>query len=62
MWTCPGGHKQLLPKDQGQGIMLLLLCCGEHEHGFNPSTKSLDAENKIRTGKDYSDADAKKRK
>lgn len=54
MWTYPKGHKQLLPRDQDQGIMLLLFCCREFGYGFHQSPECLDDVNNIRTGRDYS--------
>ena len=47
MWTCPQGHKQLLPKDQGQGIMLSSFCSRELGYGYTPSPESINAVNNI---------------
>ena len=58
MWTTPDGQKQLLPKDQGQGIMLSSFCCRELGYGFTPTSECFAAVNSIRAGKEYSDAEA----
>ena len=59
MWTCPDGYKHLISKDDGQGIMLLLLFCSrELGYGFNPSNAILNTVNEIKKGKNYLDEDA----
>ena len=58
MWTCPDGYKQLISKDDIQGIVLSLSCTCELGYGFNPSSTTLDIVNKIRKGKNYLDEDA----
>ena len=58
MWTSPEGHKQLLPKDRGQGIMLSSFICRELGYAYTPSSECLDAVNRKRTGQNYSDEEA----
>ena len=55
LWMSPDGKKQLIPKDEGQGLMLSSFCCHELGYGFTLSKEELDKVNKNRIGKKYSD-------
>ena len=54
-WVLPDGTKQLIPKDEGQGIMLSSFTCRELGYGYTPSSTVMDAVNQRRNNKKYSD-------
>ena len=57
-WMLPDGTKQLVPKDEGQGIMLSSFTCRELGYGMEISKEVIDAVNLQRRGKKYSDTEA----
>ena len=57
-WMLPDGTKQLVPKDEGQGIMLSSFTCRELGYGMQLSKDVIDAVNLRRRGKKYSDVEA----
>ena len=57
-WTLPDGAKALLPKDEGQGIMVSAFTSREIGFGFSVPPECLDEINKIRDGTHYSDRQA----
>ena len=59
-WMMPDGTKQLVPKDEGNGIMLSSFTCRELGYGCPISDDVLEAVNLLREGKKYSDQDAAK--
>ena len=54
-WSLPDGTKQIIPKDDGHGVMLLSFCCWELGLGFDIPPDVLDIVNKKREGSIYSD-------
>ena len=57
-WVLPDGTRQLIPKDEGQGLMLSSFCCRELGYGYSPSDSILQAVNVKRKGTTYSDESA----
>ena len=57
-WTLHDGTKQLIPKDDGQGLMLSLFCCRELGYGYQIPEETLLLVNESREGKAYSDEEA----
>ena len=57
-WVLPDGTKQLVPKDEGQGIMLSSFTCRELGYGYTPSPLVMEAVNLLRKTKKYSDESA----
>ena len=50
--------KQLVPKEEGQGVMISSFVSHEFRYGYEPSPQIMDDVNKIRVGHDYSDTEA----
>jgi hypothetical protein len=57
-WTLPDGTKPLIPKDEGQGVMLSSFVSREFGYGMNLSDPVLSLINEYRENKSYSDCDA----
>ena len=57
-WTHADGTKQLIPKEEGQGLMLSCFCSRELGFGFPLSQEVLDAINKKRENESYIDEKA----
>jgi hypothetical protein len=57
-WTCPDGTKQLIPKDDGTGLMLSSFISREFGYGMELTKDQLEIVNAYRKGKHYSDVDA----
>ena len=57
-WTLPDGTKQLVPKDDGMGLMLSSFCSRELGYGFPLTQDMLDLVNEQRKGQKYSDTNA----
>ena len=60
MWVLPDRTRELVPKDEGHGVMLSSLCSRELGYGFELSKAILDEVNIKREGKHYSDSTAAK--
>ena len=60
VWVLPDGTRELVPKDEGHGVMLSSLCSRELGYGFELSKAILDEVNIKREGKHYSDSTAAK--
>ena len=54
----PDGTKQLLPKDDGQGVMISSFVARELGYRFQPSQLELEEINKKRKCRKYSDEEA----
>ena len=54
-WTLPDGTKQLVPKDDGIGLMFSLFCSRELGYGMSLTQHQLDLTNEQRKGQKYSD-------
>ena len=54
----PNGTKQLVPEDEGNGIMLSSFTCCKLGYGCPISNNVLEAVNLCRKGKEYSDETA----
>ena len=57
-WSCPDGTKQLIPKDDGNGLMLSSFVSREFGYGMLLTETQLVIVNEYRKGKHYSDVDA----
>ena len=57
-WTHADGTKQLIPKEEGQGIMVSSFCCRELGFGCPISASVLDAINAQRENQNYCDEKA----
>ena len=57
-----GGVKPLIPKDDGQGVMISSFCCCELGYGFQPPKEEIDAVNKTHETQQYIDVDAAPKK
>ena len=57
-WTLPDGSKPLVPKDEGDGVMLSAFTSRELGFGFTVPPNILDEVNKKRENEKYSDEDA----
>jgi hypothetical protein len=60
-WTDPDGTRSLLPKDDGQGVMVSSFVCRELGFGYKPTPQQLslvNAKRKIGSRKRYADEDA----
>ena len=57
-WTLPNGTKALIPKDEGQGVMISAFCSRELGYGPPLTPQSLAAINRSRKGNKYSDEKA----
>lgn len=58
-WTGPDGRRPLLPKDEGQGVMLSVFQSREFGFGFfHLTNEQLEQVNAFRQGRYYSDQDA----
>ena len=55
LWTLPDGTQQLMPKEEGHGVMLSSFCCRELGYGYAVSNYILKQVNKRRENKKYSD-------
>lgn len=63
VWILPVGRKQLVPKDDGQGVMLLSLVSQKLRYVSTLTSEVKAKVNTLRTGKHYSDIDpSEKRK
>ena len=60
-WTLPSGEKQLVPKDEGQGIMISALQSREFGFGLPLTEEQLKVVNDARVGEHYKDAEAAKK-
>ena len=58
VWVHPDGVHQLVPKDEGQGLMLSSFCCRELGYGYQPSDETLKKVNRIRKDTKYHDEEA----
>ena len=58
VWVLPDGTKQLVPKEEGQGVMLSSFCCRELGYAYPVSGYVLSKVNKMRENQEYSDKDA----
>ena len=58
VWILPDGTKQLMPKDEGQGVMLSSFVGREIGYCFTPSQSVFDEVNRKRTNCKYSDKEA----
>ena len=54
-WSLPDGTKQIIPKDEGHGVMLSSFCCRELGFGFEICDELLEKVNLMRKGQTYSD-------
>ena len=61
-WCCPDGTKQLIPKDDGHGVMLSSFTCREFGYGYKLCKYCLSKINKMRDGQTYADKDAAKKR
>ena len=61
-WLLPDGTKQLIPKDEGQGVMLSSFTSRELGYGYEITQDILDEINMKRNNTSYSDTDAAKLK
>ena len=59
-WTAPDGETVLVPKDEGQGLMISAFQSREFGLGINLSNEDLSKVNEVRKGKEYVDKDAAK--
>ena len=57
-WTLPDGTKPLIPKDEGQGVMLSSFVSREFGYGMELSDSVLALINRYRENTNYSDCDA----
>ena len=57
-WSLHDGSKQLIPKDEGQGLMLSSFYCRELGYGFKVPEDVLIGVNEMRKGTSYCDKDA----
>ena len=57
-WTLPDGTKQLLPKDDGQGLMLSSFCSRELGYGYSVPPDILKIVNEKRKSEKYDDENA----
>ena len=57
-WMLPNGKKQLVPKDEGHGLMLSSFTCRELGYGVPLSDEDLKKVNEKRQHQTYSDAQA----
>ena len=55
VWVLPDGTKQLIPKEEGQGVMLSSFCCRELGYGYPVQGYILGQVNKKRENETYSD-------
>ena len=55
VWVMPDGTRQLIPKEEGHGIMISSLCSRELGYGCLLSKEDLDAINEKRKNQHYSD-------
>ena len=55
VWVLPDGTRELVPKEEGHGVMLSSLCSRELGYGFELSKETLDKVNKLRERQHYSD-------
>ena len=46
VWVLPDGRRQLIPKEEGHGIMLSSICSRELGYGFQLSNEQLEIINK----------------
>ena len=58
VWILPDGRKQLVPKDDGQGVMISSFISRELGYNYQLSNYAKDEINKLRDGKHYSDKEA----
>ena len=58
VWITPDGQKQLIPKDDGQGVMLSSFVSRELGYGYTLPEEVKDRVNKMRHVKEYSDTEA----
>ena len=58
VWVMPDGSKQIIPKDEGHGVMLSGFTSRELGYGFPISKKILKKVNERRKGQYYSDKEA----
>ena len=58
VWVLPNGVKQLIPKDEGQGVMLSSFVSRELGYGFQIDEQTLCEINKKRMIQKYSDVSA----
>ena len=57
-WTAPDGQKAVIPKDEGQGLMISAFVSREFGFGMDLSEEDLQKVNRERHGKKYSDEEA----
>ena len=57
-WTLPDGYTELVPKDDGAGVMLSSICSRELGYGCTVSDSTLKLINEKRKGEKYSDEKA----
>ena len=57
-WALPDGQKALLPKDEGQGIMISAFVSREFGYGHDLTQQQLDQINQFRKNKKYIDESA----
>ena len=58
VWVLPDGQRQLIPKDEGLGVMLSSLCSREFGYGYEVTPEILAEVNKNRQFQHYSDKEA----
>ena len=61
-WIGPNGESPLMPKDEGQGLMVSGFVCREYGFNWTLSDEELTKVNKYREDKDYIDVEAAKSK
>ena len=54
-WTAPSGQKAIIPKDDGQGVMLSAFVSRKFGFGFTLTQEQLQTVNQARRGQKYSD-------
>ena len=60
IWVLPDGTKQLIPKEEGQGVMLSSFSCRELGYAYPICGYILSQVNKRRENQEYSDKEAAK--
>ena len=57
-WVLPDGSRPLIPKEEGQGIMLSSFTCRELGYGYKIDEDKLKKVNKNRQNQSYNDENA----
>jgi hypothetical protein len=60
-WMLPSSEKQLVPKDEGQGVMISALQSREFGYGLPLAEEQLNIVNAARVGQQYKDVEAAKK-